>query len=240
MAVAQQTSKTTGPAKKTNQHLKVFDQAIISGDETSAILALNYYLADQGTNNPYADTLAMLYLQQGSYAQCYYWADKRLATKPDDNALLEMKGVCLDKLNQPKESIEIFEKLFKKTQNPFHGYKLLELQYGIKRLAEAVATAEATEKLQFKPEYTMTYTVGQQMGRTYLQSSVYNIHGLALYDLDKKDEAKKYFEKAIALDTSFALAKQNLEAIRSLEGSIPTKTTPSIQTPISSPANKQN
>ncbi|MES2429398.1 MAG: tetratricopeptide repeat protein [Bacteroidota bacterium] len=239
VACAQVTKKSgTTPSKK-NQHLNVFNQSITSGDAASAILALNYYISEQGDNNPYTDTLAMLYLQQSAYPQCYYWVEKRLAVKPEDNNLLEMKGVCLDKLNEPKESIAIFEKLFKKTQNPFHAYKLLELQYGIKRLSEAVSTAEAAEKLVFKPEYTMTYSVGQQMGRTYLQSSIYNIHGLALYDLGNKEEAKKYFEKALQLDTSFALAKQNLEAIRSLEGP-GNKVNAGVTTPSASPANKPN
>ena len=63
----------------------------------------------------------------------------------------------------------------------------------------------------------MTYSMGQQTGRTFLQAGVFNIHALALYDLDKKAEAKIYFEKALALDSTFALAKQNLEAMHSIE-----------------------
>ena len=93
----------------------------------------------------------------------------------------------------------------------------MELQYSIKRLTECLETARAAEKLTYQPNFIMTYNVRQQVGRTYLQADVYNIHGLALYDLDKKPEAKLYFEKALALDTSFAFAKQNLEAMRSIE-----------------------
>ncbi|MBL0182490.1 MAG: hypothetical protein IPP96_09375 [Chitinophagaceae bacterium] len=118
---------------KTNPHLKVFYQAANSGDVGTAIAALNYYVTEQGANSVYEDTLAMLYMQQGAYVQCYYWADKRSKVKPDDNALLEMKGLCLDKLQQPKEAIGIFEKLYSKTQSPYHAYKLMELQYGIKK-----------------------------------------------------------------------------------------------------------
>lgn len=64
----------------------------------------------------------------------------------------------------------------------------------------------------FKPYCLMTYNIGQQTVRNYLQAGVFNIHTLALYDLDKKAEAKVYFEKVLALDSTFALAKQNLEA----------------------------
>lgn len=228
---------------KTNQHLKVFNTAVTAGDGRTAATALNYYLSEQGENSPYADTLAMLYMQQGEIAQCYYWADKRLAVKKDDNTLLELKGICLDKMNQPKEAIDIFEKLFVKTQSPYHAYKLMELQYGIKRLAECLITAKAAEKLTYKPDYLMTYNFGQQTGRTYLEAGVYNIHALALYDLDKKAEAKTYFEKALALDSSFALAKQNLEAMTSLETGGKTPVQPSANmtaSPTASPANKQN
>ena len=242
-AATAQPKKQAATAAKSNPHLKVFNLAIASGDGHTAATALNYYLAEQGENNLYADTLAMLYMQQGDYVQCYYWADKRLAVKKDDNALLELKGICLDKMNQPKEAIDIFEKLFSKTQSPYHAYKLMELQYSIKRLAECLATAQAAERLTYEPDFLMTYNFGQQTGRTYLQAGVYNIHALALYDLDKKTEAKTYFEKALALDTSFALAKQNLDAMISLEagGSKPVQPMMNnVTQPSASPANKQN
>ena len=229
---------TTTPAKN-NPHLKVFNQAITSGDVNTAVIALNYYITEQGSATPYADTLAMLYMQQGAYAQCYYWADKRLLVKPEDNGLLEMKGLCLDKLQQPKEAIAIFEKLYGKTQSPFHAYKLMELQYSIKRLAECVVTANSAEKLQYKPEYIVTYNVGEQVGRTYLQAGIFNIHALALYDLDKKTEAKAYFEKAVALDSNFVLARQNLEAVKSIESGA-NKVNKGNQPPVTNPANKPN
>ena len=56
----------------------------------------------------------------------------------------------------------------------------MELQYSIKRLAECLATAASTEKLEFKPEFTMTYNAGEQMGRTYLQAGIYNITRLSI------------------------------------------------------------
>jgi tetratricopeptide (TPR) repeat protein len=232
-----QVNKNVPVTAKSNPHLKVYDMALVTGDVNTAITALNYYITEQGSNNPYADTLAMLYMQQGSFPQCYYWADKRLAARPDDNGLLEMKGICLEKLQQPKEAIVAFEKLYAKTKSPYHAYKLMELQYSIKRLAECIATANSAEQLQYKPEYTMTYNVGDQVGRTYLQAGVFNIHGLALYDLDRKAEGRAYFEKAVALDSNFVLARQNLEAIKTIEGNgNKVNTTPNQPT---SPANKQ-
>lgn len=227
------------PAVAANQHLKVFKQSAASGDLTTGIAALSYYVADQSANTVYEDTLAMLYLQQNAYVQCYYWTDKRLKVKPEDLTLMEMKGICLDKLNQPKEAIGIYEKLYAKTKSPYHAYTLMELQYGIKRLAECLATAASTEKIEFKPDLTMTYNAGEQRGRTYLKAGIYNITGLALYDLDKKAESKLYFEKALALDSNFVLAKQNLAAIRSLEsggGNV----NPGGNNNPASPANKQN
>ena len=235
-----QPKKTIAAPAKSNQHLKVFDQSIASGDAATAITALNYYINEQGSNTNYADTLAMLYMQEGQYPQCYYWSNKRLQAKPDDNMLMELKGMCLDKLQQPKEAIDIFEKLLKKTQSPYHAYKLMELQYGIKRLAECLATAQAAEKLTYKPEFLMTYNVGQQTGRTYLQAGVYNIHALALYDLDKKAEAKIYFEKALAMDSTFALAKQNVEAMKSLEAGAGKTAAPTDNKQAAQPAIKQN
>jgi tetratricopeptide (TPR) repeat protein len=237
--VTAQVTKPAPAAALNNAHIKVFKQAVNSGDVATGITALSYYVNEQGANSVYEDTLAMLYLQQNSYVQCYYWADKRLKVKPDDLVLLEMKGICLDKLNQPKEAIAIFEKLYAKTKSPYHAYTLMELQYSIKRLAECLATAGSTEKLVFKPEYTMTYNFGEQTGRTYLQAGIYNITGLTLYDLDRKAESKNYFEKALALDSNFVLARQNLDAIKSLESG-KSNVNPAGGNNPSSPANKQN
>ena len=237
--VYSQPNKTTTAPLKNNVHLKVFNQAIISGDLNSAITALNYYISEQGSNSTYTDTLAMLYMQQGGYPQCFYWVEQRMVGKPEDNTLLEMKGICLDKLQQPKEAIVVYEKLFGKTKSPFHAYKLMELQYGIKRLAECIVTANAAERLQYKPEYVMSYNVGEQTGRTYLQAGVFNIHALALYDLDQKAEAKSYFAKAVALDSNFVLARQNLEAVIAAEKG-PGKVNPNNPNQQTNPANKQN
>ena len=234
-----QVTKPAAAANLNNAHLKVFKQAVNSGDVATGITALSYYVNEQGANSVYEDTLAMLYMQQNSYLQCYYWADKRLKVKPDDLVLMEMKGICLDKLNQPKEAIAIFEKLYAKTQSPYHAYTLMELQYSIKRLAECLATASSAEKLVFKPEYIMSYNVGEQTGRTYLQAGIYNITGLTLYDLDRKAESKIYFEKALALDSNFVLARQNLEAIKALESG-KSNVNPAGTNKPSSPANKQN
>jgi len=235
LTVMAQGSKTL----TSSPHIKVFKQSVISGDVATAITALSYYVNEPGYNPVYEDTLAMLYMQQNSYIQCYYWADKRLKLKPEDLVLMEMKGICLDKLNQPKEAITVFEKLYSKTQSPYHAYTLMDLQYSIKRLAECLATAASTERLQFKPDYTITYNVGEQVGRTYLQAGIYNIQALALYDLDKKAEAKLYFEKALALDSNFVLARQNLDALKSLESG-KNNVTPGNNNVPASPANKQN
>jgi len=235
-----QSNKTT-PAASGNQHLKVFKQSAASGDLATGITALSYYVADQGANTVYEDTLAMLYLQQNAYIQCYYWADKRLTVKPEDLTLIEMKGICLEKLNQPKEAIAIYEKLYAKTKSPYHAYTLMELQYAIKRLAECLVTAGSTEKLEFKPDFTMTYNAGEKygVGRTYLRAGIYNITGLALYDLDRKAEAKQYFEKALSLDSNFVLAIQNLQAIKALESGTNKANQGGNNNPVP-PANKQN
>lgn len=232
------TSNTQAQVSKTNQHLKVFNQALATGDLNTGIIALNYYISEPGANPVYEDSLAMMYMQTNSFAQCYYWANKRLNVTPENLTLMELKAICLDKLQQPKEAIAIFEKLYSKTKSPFHAYKLMELQYSIKRLVECLATAISSEKLEFKPEYVVSYSIGDEVGRTYLQAGIFNIQGLTYYELDRKAEAKLYFEKAVGLDSNFVLAKQNLEAMKTLANES-NKVNPNNNTVPVSPANKQ-
>jgi hypothetical protein len=87
----------------------------------------------------------------------------------------------------------------------------------------------------------MTYNAGEKygVGRTYLRAGIYNITGLALYDLDRKAEAKQYFEKALALDSNFVLANQNLQAIKALESGTNKANQGGNNNPVP-PANKQN
>ena len=65
-------------------------------------------------------------------------------------------------------------------------------------------------------------------------------HVAALYDLDKKAEAKSYFEKAVALDSNFVLARQNLEAIKLEAAGKSAPVNPAANTPGAPPANKNN
>lgn len=218
------------PGQPANAHLALFNQAVAANDLVTATIALNYYVSGSGSDNQYTDTLAMLYLQQGMYAQCQYWTDLRLGKTPENRTLLEMKAVCLEKTGRTKEAIALYEQLFASGGNPYHAYQLMELQYGIKRLVECIETGRAAEKLGFKPEYRMTYTLGKQTGSTFLEAGIYNIHALALYDLGNKVEARKYLEKALSLDSSFALARQNLNALSSLEPALPGKGIPATDT----------
>lgn len=222
-----QQNKVSNPknqVRNPNSHLVVYRQAIESNDFSTAATALQYHLAETGMADNYADTLAMLYLQQSQYPQSFYWTSRRLELQPENQILLEMKGICLDRMGRPKEAISIFESLFLKTRNPYHAYQLMEMQYGIKRLAECVETGRSAEQLVYKPEYRMTYSIGQQTGTTLLQAGICNIHALALFDLGDKANARKYLERALALDSSFALARQNLNAMNSIGQADPGKT----------------
>ena len=99
-----QSKKTTAAPAKQSIHLKTFNIAITSGDVVSAITSLNYYVAENGSENNYADTLAILYMQQGAIEQSYYWANKRLEKKPDDNNLPELKGIAIYRMQEPKQA----------------------------------------------------------------------------------------------------------------------------------------
>jgi hypothetical protein len=57
--------------------------------------------------------------------------------------------------------------------------------------------------------------------------------------INKKTESKKYFEMAFALDSNFVLARQNLEAIKSMESGA-NKVNPGGNKNVAPPANKQN
>lgn len=198
------------------QHLKVYKNALRSGDGQLAVTALGYLMAEEPTST-YRDTLSMLYMQLRQPGMALYWITQRLAEKPADaTALKEQRAQCLTALGDGPAAITAWEELA--TATPAHvGYKyqLANAQYSMRRQGETLATIQQLEKLPADTLRQISYSVdnGQSLLYTSIAASIANMKGLVLYDMHRTDEAKAAFAQAQRIDREYKLPANNLAAI---------------------------
>jgi tetratricopeptide (TPR) repeat protein len=191
----------------------VYANAVKAGDINSAILAANYIVATNATSN-YRDSLAILYLTANNLQPAFYWSSNVLVAKPTDAVMLEVKAVCLKNGNSPVAAIDAYTALLKVKPQATYAYELMQLQYGIKRLAECVNTGYATFKLPLDTNITVKYQVDEKtVLQTPLRSSILNLLAMAHNELGQLQDAKAALQEALKVDPKFVYALQNLKVV---------------------------
>ncbi len=214
-AIAQGNSKiATPPGLDNNINLKVYQQAVGLGDYATAVHAVHYLIAgDPVKYANWVDTLAVLYLQEGAYQQAYIISNQQVATKGYTEMRMQVKAISAKNLQQPVEAIDAYKILFDKTARPGYGFEELQLEYGIRRLGETVATGN--KLLQVIPAgdstiVTMAKMDGKTAQQVTLKAAVHNLLGLAYIDLKDKDDAVAQLNEALKETPDFEQAKNNL------------------------------
>lgn len=201
----------------TSKHLMVYSDAVRSGDYTTAITALSYYVAENPDKPNYKDSLAFLYYLSSNYHQCIYWCNVLIKKELGNVRLLEIKAASLKLTGQLTEAVHEYEQLMKLEPIPVYAYNLMELQYELKRYYECVQTSSLIELLKFNEQMLVTYRTGDNtMMQTPIKSAMYNLLGLTYMDIAKLDEGRIAFEKALQLDTGSVLVKVNLKKLEAL------------------------
>jgi tetratricopeptide (TPR) repeat protein len=199
-----------------NLNLELYRTSLKSGDYNTGIIALNYLVQLELKSGKYQDSLAFLYFSAGNFYQSIFWCNEVLKNKPNDLQVLEIKASSLRQTNQLIQSIEIYEHLFTQEKNPIYIFNLIELQYQIKRLIECVSSTLKAEMIDTK-DINYTYKVSDNnILNTSLKAAILNYQGLAYFELQQFSNAKESFEKSNNIDSTFILAKSNLDVINNL------------------------
>lgn len=197
-----------------NTQLLVYRNALKCLDYFTAIVALNNLVVIESKTGKYQDSLAYLYHAAGNYYQALYWCDEVLKKQETYVGMLEVKANCLRQTEQFVKSIEVYESLVKITHSAVYAFNLTELQYQIKRLYECAATAQMIESMEIPKDMYYSYVIGQNTTfRTPLLAATLNYKGLALQELGNPEMAKKAYEAALSVDSTFILAKNNLQKL---------------------------
>lgn len=184
------------------------------GDVNVAAYSMYKLIALEGENSTYKDSLAYIYFSSRKYASCFLVANDVLKRDPKNVGILELKAISLESLGALDKSGEVYAELFGLTKNNYHGYALSKLQYSMKKYDDAYASIKQVESLNDSGKIMVTFTINQNHTQQIeLLAAIPYLKGLIEESLDKKQEAKLSFEKALRIQPEFVLAKEKVDKL---------------------------
>jgi tetratricopeptide (TPR) repeat protein len=162
-------------------------------------------------NTRYMEALANIYFDNSQFASAALVSLDLLQGNDKNVGALEIAAYSLEQLGALDRALPHFESLYLLTGDNFSLYKSAFLQFNLKRYEEAlnsvnmlVKNAKADEKIGFPISQTETQEV-------VMKAAALNLKGLIYLDQNSKADAKTAFNEAIALDSAFEQAKENLK-----------------------------
>lgn len=193
-------------------------QAKAYGDESIIANSMYTIIALEGPQSSYKDSLAYVYFSNRSYVSCFLVTKDILKTKPDNLELLEMNAISLESMGALEGAAEAYEKLFSKSNNNYHAYKLASIQFRMNKNEEAYVTIKKADQLPDDGSLKVTFQVNENYNQNVdLKPAIAYLKGLIEVNLDKNVEAKISYERAIQLFPEFVLAKSKLEILNAQE-----------------------
>lgn len=193
-----------------------YNQMRLQGDVRGVINALTHLnVLDPSTSR--RDTLAYIYANNNQHVQALNTIGIDL--NPDDSDLaLQVKALSLKALNQPKRSLEQFQLMYDREQNPYIAYEIADLKIQVGDSPGAMSDIEyGIANSQDDMKYA--FYERQQPYEVPLKAAFIHLKGLAQYNMDKNiDLAIASFDEALALAPNFNLASLSKQALESRKG----------------------
>ncbi len=212
---------TTVIAQSTNsitvekQKLK---QALAYGDNMVAATSMYAIINLEGPQSTYKDSLAYLYFRERNYTSCFLVLNDVLKNNPNNLDLLKMQAVSLESLGAYGKAVEIYKTLLTKTEDNYFAYKLAGLQYALNKFEEAYISIKKADQLPDSASIQITFQVNKNYSQDInLKASIAYLQGVIELNLEKNNDAKLSFERAVKLFPDFVLAKGKLESLNTKE-----------------------
>lgn len=192
--------------------LKTYSNAIYFGDYDVAKNAIYNLISKYPKRIDYLDTLARIYFTMGAYNQSLAAANIVLINQPENYQLMELAAVSQNALNNNKEALALYEKLYTHSKSLDHLYQVAVQQYALKRFGECEANGDKiiADPESSKKTISFSYEEGATQEVPYA-AAAYNLKGVVQKDLSQTDKAKASFEAALKIAPDFKLAKVNGE-----------------------------
>jgi tetratricopeptide (TPR) repeat protein len=193
----------------------VLKQALIYADSEIAVNSMYNIIAKEGENSTYKDSLAYLYFNSRKYSSCFMVCSDILTKDSNKQDILEMQAISLENLMALEKAAQVYAKLVTKSNNNYHAYKLANIYYVLKNYDQALMAIKKAEELKDTGEVKISYAINKNYSQQVaLTSAIAFTRGLIEAAQEKNDAAIASFQKAVNIQSDFALAKDNLEALK--------------------------
>ncbi|WP_298484937.1 hypothetical protein [uncultured Maribacter sp.] len=205
------------------KHYEAFYKEMrLQGDVTGVINALTH-LNVIAPSKQRKDTLAFIYANDNQHLQALNTIGiEKLDT--DSDLAVQVKGISLKALNQPKRALEQFEVLNKRTPNVYLAYEIadLKIQTGDKVGAESHIEYGITNA---KEDMKYAFYERQQPYEVPLKAAFLHLKALAIYkaDMTNVDDAIALIDQALTIDPKFNLASLSKQALVARKEKTPEK-----------------
>ena len=205
-------TETVRQKNETDQ--RVYQLALRYNDFAVARMKLIELLERNPTNSRYGELLASLYFDSNQFSGAALAALDVLQVNDRSVEALEIAAYSLEQIGALDRALTQFERLHLLTDDVFALYKSAYLQYSLKKHEEAMNsinmivknTKAAEQKLGFPIENNQTQEVS-------MKAAALNLKALVFVEQGSKEDARKAYEEALALEPNFALAKEGLKEL---------------------------
>ncbi len=192
---------------------KYYEQMKSQGDVQGVINGLTH-LNVLEPSQARADTLAVLYMNEGRHVQALNTIGIE-SNENDSDMAVEVKAISLQFLNQLDRSLVHYEELFKRKPNPLIAYELADIKIQMDDLMGA------TKNITFgiansNSDIMRTYYETQGQYNVPMKAAFIYLKGLVKFKENKEDNidaAIAIMDEALAIAPNFNLAKISKDAL---------------------------
>ena len=198
-----------------NHYKQYYEQMKSQGDIQGVINGLTH-LNILDPSQARADTLAVLYMNEGRHVQALNTIGIE-SNKNDSDMAVEVKAISLQFLNQLDRSIVHYEELFRRQPNPLIAYELADIKIQLDDLLGA------TKHITFgiansKSDVMRTFYESQSQYQVPMKAAFIYLKALVRFKENKSlhiDAAIEIMDEALVIAPNFNLAKISKEALLS-------------------------
>ena len=192
-----------------------YQNALKYNDYATATTKLYDIIAFYPQDDTLRMDLAMLYFQRQMYPSALLVAMDVTKINPDYAEALELQGICYENLGLKEKSLEAYEKLYLKTNDIRFQYKMVFLQFDVKRYKECLASTEILLQSPDIEKYTVSFPISETEQKDFsYKVAAMNLLGLVNKELGNIDKARELWESVLEIAPDFQFSKQNLEGLK--------------------------
>jgi len=212
---AQNKNKEEPIKQPVETEISIYITAMRYGDYDAARYTLYTLLAKHPENISFLDSLIRIYFITGNWAQCILSGNDYMNKDTTNIGVMEMMAISNSNLARNKDALDLYEKIYRKSHQLYHGYQVAVHQYIMQRYGECAQTIDLIVNDSASANEFINIDLDKGKGQQVpILASALNLRGVMLKEINLNEKAKENFEAALKIVPDFVLAKNNLDELK--------------------------